>query len=149
MLGGGGICVYTGIAERDWGFWGCTCFVYVIALCVCRQAGVAVVFLSAPEGGGFMMGPLDKPAKEVRSRQRRAKPNDVRWIIASVLLCPLFDLIGYCKIRTLLIRRFSRPGVIFLYTGECCVLISLLRTSAILSCVSRVIACGGGGFPRL
>ncbi|CAM9421758.1 unnamed protein product [Ascophyllum nodosum] len=37
---------------------------------------VSMVFLSAPAGGGFMMGPLDKPLKEARSRQRRNKPND-------------------------------------------------------------------------
>ncbi|CAN0340224.1 unnamed protein product [Ectocarpus fasciculatus] len=34
---------------------------------------VSMVYLAAPEGGGFMMGPLDKPAKERKAAQRREK----------------------------------------------------------------------------
>ena len=43
---------------------------------------MSMVFLSAPAGGGFMMGPLDKPLKEARPRQRRNKPNDVSGMSA-------------------------------------------------------------------
>lgn len=32
-----------------------------------------MVYLATPEGGDFMMGPLDKPAKERKVAQRRQK----------------------------------------------------------------------------
>ncbi|CAM9890865.1 unnamed protein product [Ectocarpus sp. 12 AP-2014] len=35
-----------------------------------------MVYLATPEGGGFMMGPLDKPAKERKAAQRREKHID-------------------------------------------------------------------------
>lgn len=38
-----------------------------------RQTNVAMVYLALPEGSGFMMGPLDKPAKERKAAQRREK----------------------------------------------------------------------------
>lgn len=37
------------------------------------QGNVAMVYLATPEGGDFMMGPLDKPAKERKVAQRRQK----------------------------------------------------------------------------
>ncbi|CAM9806793.1 unnamed protein product [Scytosiphon promiscuus] len=37
---------------------------------------ISMVFLALPDGADFMMGPLDKPAKERKQAQRRQKMND-------------------------------------------------------------------------
>lgn len=44
----------------------------------CLQADVAQVYLSVPQGGGFMMGPLDKAIKGPRANKKRVdRPTDV------------------------------------------------------------------------
>ncbi|CAN0491031.1 unnamed protein product, partial [Ectocarpus sp. 8 AP-2014] len=47
-----------GVKTFNWAKWG---------------GNVSMVYLATPEGGGFMMGPLDKPAKERKAAQRREK----------------------------------------------------------------------------
>lgn len=47
-----------------------------------RQGNVSMVYLATPEGTSFMMGPLDKPAKERKAFQRREK-----IVVSYLLLC--------------------------------------------------------------
>ncbi|CAN0126309.1 unnamed protein product, partial [Ectocarpus sp. 4 AP-2014] len=50
-----------GVNTFNWAKWG---------------GNVSMVYLATPEGGGFMMGPLDKPTKERKAAQRREKHID-------------------------------------------------------------------------
>lgn len=62
-----------------------------------------MVYLSAPAGGGFMLGPLDKPAKGPRAQSKKRRlvdvsadlPLEVDMMCDVILRYMLYDVIWY------------------------------------------------------